>query len=206
MKKRFFIHSDISKKIIALLFISFLVSFQFFLAFFVFLSVLFYFFRIPTIDEGRMRSSDDSILLAPVSGRTKVKVSGGKARVTIKVGYLSGFGVSMPFEGEVISYIETNENKNLFNFFPVRKSKIIVVLKSKLFGETKFVLMRTGFIFRPRIWVRSGDKGLVGAYIGYIPFGGEVVIEVEDTVNLLINEKDRVSALTTLIASHRIKK
>lgn len=203
MKNKFFIHPEISKRLLALLLISFLVSFKFFLAFLMFVALLYFLFRKTHIDEGKLRSSDNSILLAPISGNSSVKVSGGKARVTIKVGFFKGFGVSMPFDGEVNSYFETNESLTLLKFLPVRRTKIILVLKSKLFGETKFILMRTGFIFRPRIWVRSGDKGLVGAYLGFLPFGGKIVIEMKDTVKILTKNNNKAVALATLIASNR---
>lgn len=123
----------------------------------------------------------------------------------INMGVLEGYGVAMPFEGDITSFIETSEDTSFFNFIPLRKSKLIVSVKSETFGSAKIVLMRTGFIFRPYIWVRSGDRGLVGAYIGFIPFGGKVVIEMKNSVNLLVKDNTKVKIAETLLASNRIE-
>lgn len=205
MKNRFFIHPYVVKRLLVLLLISFLVSWTFFFLYIAFTSFIFFLFRKKKIDEAKLRSSDNSLVLSPISGHARIKESGGKFRITIGMGVFRGFGVAMPFEGEVTSFIETSENISLFNFLPLRKSKIIVTMKSELFGELKIVLMRTGFIFRPSVWVRSGDRALVGAYIGFIPFGGKVVIEMKNSVNLLIKDKSKVLTAQTLLASNRIE-
>lgn len=161
-------------------------------------------FRRIRIDEAKLSSSDDSILLSPVNGRARVKTSiDDKSIVTIKIGLFRGYGVAMPFNGEVVSHIETNEQFKVFGLIPSRKVKNILVLKSREFGEVKVILIRPRNLLKSKIWVRSGDKGLAGAYIGYMPFAGKVVIEMKKSVNILLKEKGKVAALSTLIASNR---
>lgn len=202
MIKKSFIHSNTLKRLIIVIIILFFFSKKLFFIF-LFLMILFFFlFRKKRLDERKLSSTDDSILLAPISGKASLKKSGGKMRVTIKMALFKGYGISMPFNGDILSSFETSEK---LKFLPLRKSRVIVVLKSEVFGEIKFAISRTDFIFKPKVWVRSGDKGVVGAYVGFLPFGGKIVIEMKETVSILLKNNDNVVALATMIASNGIK-
>lgn len=205
MKKYFFLDPNLFKRISALLFILFFLSFKTFLIVLLFSILWLYLFRRIKHDDAKIRATDDSIFLSPASGTVRVKKSGKVTKVYLRVNLLGGYGISMPFSGDVTSYFETTEMIKIFNFIPIKRTKIVVTLKSDVLGQAKFIISRQGLIFEPFVWVRSGDKGLVGAYLGYLPFGGKLVIEIEKDLNLLVKDNDRVQALLTLLASSRTK-
>lgn len=53
---------------------------------------------------------------------------------------------------------------------------------------------------RPLVLMKTGDRGQIGAHFGRLLMGGTIVIELPDTVNLIININDRVKAGKTMLA------
>lgn len=203
MKKYLFLDQNLYKKMLALLFIFFFLSFKYFSIILILTIAWLFLFRKVKYDIAQIRATDESIFLAPASGVVKVIDAGSITKIFLRMSFLQGYGISMPFSGDILSYFHTSEVTKLLRIIPLRRTKIIVGIKSDTLGQTKFIISRRGIIFHPYIWVRSGDKGLVGAYLGYLPFGGKIVIEIENDLNLIVKNKEHVQALMTLLASSR---
>ncbi len=108
----------------------------------------------------------------------------------------------MPAEGEVLSFLESTEDIKFAGLLPMTASKKQIILNTTKLGRIKVVIIDNYFFYRARLWGRPGDLISLGASIGYLPFGGKVVIEFSDKMNVLVKESDTVQTSRTLIASN----
>ena len=121
-----------------------------------------------------------------------------------------GFGVYFPISSEVYDYIEggqESEAPRLGGVAAMREgggySLIFETEKKTQVGLTLqgFFLGRGG---GPRINLIQGDRGQVGANLGYFPFGGTVFLYLPDNYEIMIYEGQNVM-VSSIIADIKEK-
>lgn len=199
MKSFFLIPSDKLRTIYFLLIVLF---FIFSIKWFLLLTLLFSFylilFRREIYEDARLRSVDSSIFLTPLSGKVFVDEN----ILVINTPFWKNFGICMPFSGSVVGYEE--EVRSIFTLgpFKLNRSVISIKLQSENLGTVNITIKgRVNLFHRAQVWLRSGDYGLIGATIGYLPFGGEVEIVLPANLNVLVKNKDELLKMRTILVS-----
>ena len=145
-----------------------------------------------------LRTVDDGILLSPLDGKL---VKAEDQSLYFRMSPFSHYGIRMPFFGHVRNYKETKIKNFRYGNGQFIDMKQNWNLKSKSFGKIKLYFSNLTSYTRVKIYVRSGDKASLGAYIGYLPFGGKVKVDLPESLKLLVDEKDKIQSAQTLIAS-----
>ncbi len=195
MTKYFFLTSSFIKKSILLLLICwYFALYSVFFLLLLYLGLALYFFRRTKVDFSGKRIVEPNIIASPVSGKfIRSFDRDGKKILELQVAPWKSFGVYLPISSEVINYKSSLEDKK----------GIFTVLKSKVSTEVTLQLSSfVGFI-TPKVFVREGDRGITGGLMGYLPFGGKVVIELPSDCNILLKSGDKVLSSRTLLASFK---
>lgn len=198
MNRFAFISNDIVKKLV----LAFLVCWFFgfgTLAFIIFLvtASLFALFRRKKRDANDLRLAEGALLMAPVNGKfCGYEDLGDTKRLKFKIGLFNCYGFFMPTNGEILNYKESVEASN--SIFKPYKSEVEMVDKNS--NHYKFLFHCFNISFRPKVLVRSGDKGKIGGLIGFFPFGGKVFLEIPSVCDVVLNEKDRMISSYTVVA------
>lgn len=202
LKKYFFITPDSSIRFLLFIIILMLFAFKIFLVLLVFYIGLLLLFRKRVINSSVIRTVDPSIMFAPCDGvLKKVNETDKSLKISLKVGILNHYGVRMPFTGSIRSFIQTKEKVFSLGKIPIYKYRTIVELKSRELGKIKLTFISITNLAVSRIWVRSGDKATVGAYLGYLPFGGKVIVEIPKKLDMLVKPNDKLLSAETLLAA-----
>ena len=197
MNKYTFIKSETLSRIGILTFVSWLFGFTF-ISFLIALVTtgLCFLFRRRQIDLSELRLSEELLVMSPISGKN-LHHNKIENQLSLKMKLSSGFGVYMPITGEVTDFKEEFVKKNRF----ITSYASSLTLED---GQNNiFVLSFTSKLhyFRPRIAVRAGDRGKLGATIGYLPFGGNVLLDFDDKSKVTFQAKDRLIATQTVVAN-----
>ncbi len=206
MKEMFFISRRRIRRSVALLFILLFISLKLFSLVMCSAILILYLFRRKKTRETHIDRTDNSLFFAPMTGDLSLIKSEGHEEISIKSKMFRGFDILMPLKGEIIDYQESNIFQSSFPFSPLKQRKISFLIKSDEGEEIQLHLSRTGLLFHPQIWVKSGDRALLGATLGYLPFGGKLNIEINNNMNIVVTNKKNIESLVTLIASIRTDK
>ncbi len=107
-------------------------------------------------------------LVVPFSG--KIKQIGQTQHLLIPVDYrciefnynwCNGYGIYFPRALEVYDIVK-NENEVFINLKTDDDESMVIHFKKNIFG------------FLPKLWIYPGDRGKLGAGMGYFPFGGNL--------------------------------
>jgi hypothetical protein len=207
MNKYFFIGNDNLTKLFLLLIVLWLFSFQMILALVVVLALpILFLFRRKNINLLEKRIVEDDIILSPVSGKyIGHNEKNGKLQLLVRTNPWHGFGVYFPMNGDVDFYFEDSKAYKFLGILGMNRTKVQTVIKSKL-GENVKLKFKSKFgLNKADVHIRSGDRGLSGSLLGYLPFGGKIVIEMPIDSKVLVKSGDRVSSAQTLLASFKEK-
>ncbi len=153
----------------------------------IFVLFLFFLFRKVPFEITDKRTLESNVYVSPVSGTVKnIYKSDLKCFVEVRVGFLNEYGIYLPLS-TAISSTNFDKSQSLVEFS--FKGQALRLSFSSL----------TSF-FSCRLFVESGDRGSLGANIGYLPFGGKTVIELPKDSEILIKEGDKVKSFQTLLA------
>lgn len=165
MKSNFFINTKQVNRSIVLCFIILFFSFKLVIAFGIYIVIYLFLFRKRSFNQSQ--SLGENILVSPVFGKvSEIKEN----QITIRIRLFDSYGISMPTNWDIKNTIYADKEKKL--------------LRSINIGDDQFVVqMSFSQIFSNRgavSWVASGDKAQIGAFLGYLPFGGKVVIQLPE--------------------------
>jgi hypothetical protein len=207
MSKYFFIGNDTLTKLLLLVIALWLFSFQTILGFVIVVSLpLLFIFRRKNINLLEKRVVEDNIVLSPISGQFIGEINkNGKLQLLINIKPWRGFGVYFPLKGDIDHYYEDTKTYKLLGIINLKRTKVQTLIKSKGNQDIKLKFKSNLNLNKAAIHVRSGDRGISGALLGYLPFGGKVVIELPMDSKVLVKSGDRVSSTQTLLASFKDK-
>lgn len=165
--------------------------------------IVFSLFRRKDINLLELRSIGRNIILAPFTGYFKEFKNSDNAQTELlfKVGLLDGYGIYFPTIAEVEDVIESKEVSTLFGFLNCYFYKTEVTFKNKLNETFQIQICSRLFFPKPHVFLQVGDKGTLGALLGYIPFGGKVVLSLKGIDSLQIQPGKRVASCQTVIAN-----
>ena len=83
------------------------------------------------------------------------------------------------------------KTKSFYKLDSYNKSNV----KIKIFGLSAFR--------KPEVFVRAGDRASTGGLIGYLPYGGKIVISVPKLAEILVKPGERVTSFQTLLAKYK---
>jgi hypothetical protein len=110
------------------------------LAIFTLLVLAFCMFRQESLSSYKLRSVDNSILLAPVSGKVEERITErGVTSIKIKLSCLWKFGINMPASGEVVTYLQSSEDIKFAGLLPMTISKKQLEINTDQFGKIKVI-------------------------------------------------------------------
>jgi len=202
LKKYFFITPDSSTRFLIFIIIMMLFAFKILLVFALFYILLLYLFRKKNMNVSDIRAVDPTIALSPCDGTViKIENKNEKNTMSVRIGMLSHYGIQMPFSGSIRSYTELKQKYFSLGKFTIYRYTTKLELKSRKLGKVWICFNNISTFSRAKIWVRSGDKAEVGAYLGYLPFGGKVVIEFSKDLSILAKENDSLLSAQTLLVS-----
>ncbi len=149
--------------------------------------LLIFLFRKVPFEINDKRTLESNVYVSPVSGVVKnIYKSELKCFIEVKIGPLNEYGIYLPL-GTTISSTNFDKSQSLveFNF----KDQALRLSFNSL----------TSY-FPCKLFIESGDRGSLGANIGYLPFGGKTVIELPKDSKVLVKEGDQVKSFQTLLA------
>ena len=197
MNKYFFINNEIITKLFILFIAMILFGFyQLALIEILLCSFLGFLFRNKEMNLNDIRLSEKSLLISPVSGRYMQKTeTSDSAVVNFEISLIDGYGLYMPVNGEILDFQESILNHK--NFLKPYRCELLIQDKSQL--DYKIIINGLSSIFRPRIYVRAGDKGRIGGLLGFIPFGGKVSLEIPTHCEVVMSNYDKIISSQTVI-------
>jgi phosphatidylserine decarboxylase len=215
MMRRFFLEREYFVWIVVLtVFFLFAASFWFFLLWSLLLTGFFYLVRRRKQDYKDRLSDEDSILLSPVNGliyavESDSDLEGHEGKFTllrVSVAHLDEWGVYMPFRGE-IDGLARNKGKSIFRYEnKLSKFKendlesVKIQINSKKLNYCVLNILKCAIGLKPRIWVEPGDRGSSGSCIGYMPFGGTVLVYLPSNFEVIVKANDQLLAGETVLA------
>ena len=132
--------------------------------------------------------------------------------IAIQVPWWAEYGVYFPLGAEV------KESKNFRFKIPENNMKLfpevvgdetfgcLMTMLNREVGEFHLFVARSGFLRRPRLYVRAGDRGRMGANLGFLPFGGIVWLFLTPKGNeIFVRPGDLIDPLGTFIAGTKGK-
>ena len=147
---------------------------------------------------------------SPVEGRIlSINRNGHDANPMVEIRIMTlwweDWKIRLPEDGEIRD-VESQEGSSFFRYLksPVSSSchtHITLQDSGENFMGMKFVKCPSGGT--PRLCVIPGDRGLRGAVIGYVPFGGTVFVYLPRECEILLKERQRVSPRKTLALMKR---
>jgi hypothetical protein len=213
MKNRFyFLGYYFSRVVVVTVLLWFILSFALFSFWILLLVSLFFLFRRTRIRHHDTQSFSSDIILSPVSGKVReiykdVCLNGDDSKysvIRLSQGFLSGYDLLLPVSSTVEN-VERKKGKSFLRFvkeMPLNSieegTRVQLANRSDKKILIEFVPCITGF--SPELWINSGDKGRSLASIGFIPFGGSVLIYIPDNSDLQIHPGDIVHAGKSVIA------
>ena len=204
MSKYIFLDQEVLTRSLILIVVLFVLGFfktAIFLILFVI--VIFSLFRRKDINLFELRSIGRNIILAPFSGVLSEfkQTEADCSELIFKMGLFDGFGLYFPTIAEVENVQESKESITLMGFLNCFYYKTEITFINKL-NETFTLEIQSRIFFpRPHVFLQVGDKGTLGALLGYIPFGGKVVLNLKGVDGLQVQPKSRVASCQTVIAS-----
>jgi|TARA_Y100000590_G_C15534830_1_gene944597 hypothetical protein len=157
--------------------------------FFLFIGII-SLFRRKNFDLRNKRAIAQTILYSPVFGKChSVKTLEDSQRVVLNVGFIDLYGLYASGTGEFVE-VRHEENEGCH-----------MKLKAKSNDSVQFSFISRFSFFPAQVFLRAGDKVKLGANIGYLPFGGKVVIDLPLNAKILLKPKDKVKAFSSLLAS-----
>ena len=160
---------------------------------FLFVIFIIFLFRKKRFDLNRKRILEPNIINSPVSGVVShISTSEEKVEIVIRSSPFNHYGVYLP----ISSLVESRK---------IDKNEIEIILVA---DTQKISLKHTSLLnsFKGVLYVNSGDRGMLGANIGYLPFGGKTVIELPKRSVILIKEGDKVESFQTLLSKIPLEK
>jgi hypothetical protein len=217
MKRFFFLQTEISYVMLALIAYSFLnLPLVYEIPVLLLSSFVLFLFRRSHIPYRDTLKSDGEIFMSPVHGvvesiRHSVSSTDYLSpchEVRIFISFWEEKGLYLPTSGEV-TYLKATKGKKVHRRSPTHVfygpvdelSHTDLTLTSKNQAQTlmRFIDCTAGK--RPTIWLKSGDRGRGGACFGYYPFGGTLLIYLPVTSDVLVFEKERVVPGQSVIAA-----
>lgn len=215
MMRRFFIEKEhFAWLVILTIFFLFATSFWFFSLWLLLMTGVFYLLRRRKQDYKDRLSDEQSILTSPVNGLiyavdSDVYLEGYEDKFTllrVSIAHLEEWGIYMPFRGEVEDLKHTSgksifryENK-LSKFQEDDLESVKIQLNSKKLNYCVLNILKCVIGMKPRIWVEPGDRGSSGSCIGYVPFGGTVLIYIPNNFEVIAKANDQLLAGETVLA------
>lgn len=201
--KNSFLGRDFFRKSVFVIIVLLFISPKLSLIVFILLAGIFYLFRSPSyvkMDRGQL---NQNMIFSPVSGvylgEKEIK---GKRQILIRIPFFSVYSILMPFGGEVVNYEAYGKEKKYKSGLRLSGHKIQVVLRAKKTSNMIKLKFKSATKFRAaRLWCRSGDRSNIGATLGYLPFGGKIVIELPMKAKVLVKENEYIHACDSIIAS-----
>lgn len=154
------------------------------------------------------------LYLAPADGEivrisewTDPEAGFSYGEIRIKLNYTDLWGLYLPCSSEMEflkDYPGAKMNRKLLSTITTEESgplaKTDLVLRSKHGGASRmrFIQCETGK--SPKIWMKSGDRGKGAACFGYYPFGGSLIVYVPQPNDILVVEKEKITAGETVLA------
>lgn len=176
--------------------------------------LIFYFFtlRKNRINYKEVINIQPDVILSPVDGTVKEiqpnvvdefhNVEGVKIRFAIS--WFDPVGIYLPMACQIRntehydgSYFIRNRNELKFTHGFQRNN---ITLKNKFNKKTYLELIKCPFGKKAKTWVEAGDKGKLASCIGFMPFGGTLVMTVPSDSELFCKVGDRVRAGETVIS------
>ncbi len=199
MSKFFLVPSKYIKRAIYLLILLWLFGFNLlFLWLLIVFSLVFFMFRKKSVDLASKRSINKNIIASPVNGKFIGFDNNENSKILkFRVYPWHNYGLYLPIEGEILGSIDHSKpglEQEKSNF---------TLLKSKLGKEIKIYYDSFLHLLSPRVFIKEGDRGIVGGLYGYLPFGGEVIVELPAECEILIKKGDNVISTQTLLASFK---
>lgn len=116
----------------------------------------------------------------PAGGKV-LKVS--EHSLSIRMTWYSGFGCYLPCSGEIVE-----NSSNSFSLRDFEGDLWRVELYPGIWGAL------------PHLFILAGDTGLRGGNVGFIPWGGELILYLPKKYEILVHEHDVLEAGITLLA------
>ena len=157
-------------------------------------------FRKRSVQLAQKKTSAD-VIVSPVSSKIyKIKESKksdffgeGLKEIKFRVHPFQEYGLRLPAQADVDDII-IEEKKNVFIQLCLTSGQ----LKKRMLG-LKIKPQRMGPIFKN--FLQAGDRGMMAACFGLLPFGGEVSLYLPRTMNILVREGELMVAGESLIAA-----
>lgn len=157
----------------------------------------------------KLYESPAHIVLAPISGKVKSVYEVDQhdffgedlQAIELVMPFFTEYGVYLPVKGEILE-VRHSSGKSRFRYSKERKDETLGTLF--LLGEEKLKvgleLQKCPLGMLPQSYGITGDAGATGARLGYIVFGGTVIVYVKD-FKIEIKVGDQVQAGETVIAA-----
>lgn len=179
-------------------------------------SLVLFLFRRRPVNYVDTLKNDGEIYLSPVHGvvesvRYAVEVQDFPSpchEVRISLNFWDEKGLYLPTTGELtylraIKGIKVPRKSTKETFFgPLEKlshTEFSLLSKNQNLTLMRFIDFKMGK--RPTIWLKSGDRGRAGACFGYYPFGGNLLVYLPITSDILVFENEQVVPGQSVIAS-----
>jgi hypothetical protein len=169
-----------------------------------------YIFRRRFVPYRDTLKNDGEIYLCPVHGEIQSirKGSDGKPEIRIAMSLFDEKGLYLPTPGE-ITYLKDNRGKRVPRLSPheyfygstdhYAHTDVSLISKNRITTQMRFI--DAPYSKRPKIWLKSGDRGRGAACFGYYPFGGTLIIYLPVDSDILVFEKERVIPGQTVLAA-----
>ena len=204
MNKYFYMDKKILTKSFILLCILLFISAKLGFVYLLLVSLYLFFHRKKQIDFTLHRSTGKEIFVSPVSGVVKnVEFRENNVDIEIAVSLKRDCGILMPFKGDITSFFEIYSPHVLLSFLGIKNIKISIGLNSDLYPDVIFKVYGLSIFRKPEIIVRAGDRGSTGGLIGYLPYGGKIVISLPIKSEILVSKGDKVTSFQTLISRYK---
>lgn len=207
MNKYMFISSEITTKaffisIVLWFFSLYLILFLFW----TFLIATFFLFRIKQFDISDKRFIESNVITSPVTGTfVEERLTAENKVLVFKIYPWQNYGIHMPVNGEFLDYFVSSEPLNFLKFASLKLNvyKVESTIKLKLGSKIKMSFVSILKIKKANLFTRGGDRGVLGSIMGYLPFGGDVIIEVPLESEVLVKQGDKVLSFQTILGSIR---
>lgn len=174
---------------------------------FILLSLVIFIFR-----QNRINLLDNTIqgidlIVSPLNGVVRQIIKeGNTTHILFKLSYFQEIGLYTPVDSEVAE-VKKQRGPSFFrwgNFSKLKSNfeshyQFVVDLKTNSNLVVQLRIFKCLFGLKPSLSILGGDKTQKGARIGFIPFGGSILLSLPSEVEFLIKENDQVVAGETLI-------
>lgn len=157
--------------------------------------MILFLYRKKQVDFAEHRALEDNLILSPVSGVfEEIYEKNNSKRIVIRMYPWDSYGIYMPFYGQVNNFYHKSTQRTFGN------SKTVLEIGSNLVKKVKLKI-KTNFFNKPIFHIASGDRASRGAFLGYFPLGGKILVEVPVECDILIKKGDKVLSQQTILAS-----